>query len=314
MCNTWKYPTKPQEEIQPEHLESLPRLRFANITGGEPFLREDIEEFVKILKKKAKRIVISTNGYFTERIIEVAKKFPDVGIRISIEGLPESNDDLRKLKGGFEKGLRTLLALHRCGLKDIGFGITLSDRNILDLMELYEMAKMMDLEFATAAVHNSYYFHKLDNKIVRIEEFNRELDKLIKDMLRSPRPKNWFRAYFNYGLKNYVNGGKRLLPCKAGTNLFFVDPLGELRPCNGMEVSMGNLKEKEFGKLWESETANEIRRKVARCEKNCWMIGSVAPIMIEKIWIPLLWIMKQKAKLLLGKELSFEDVPKKSYR
>ncbi len=58
MCNIWKFPTKKEEEVKVEDLEKLPRMRFTNITGGEPFLRDDIEEIIYILKKKAKRIVI----------------------------------------------------------------------------------------------------------------------------------------------------------------------------------------------------------------------------------------------------------------
>jgi len=37
-------------------------------------------------------------------------------------------------------------------------------------------------------------------------------------------PKSWFRAYFNWGLINYIKGKPRLLPCEAGLVNFFVDP------------------------------------------------------------------------------------------
>jgi MoaA/NifB/PqqE/SkfB family radical SAM enzyme len=136
MCNTWQYPSKPEDEIKPSDLKSLPEnMAFCNITGGEPFIRHDIHEFVKVLSKKARRIVVSTNGYFTERIVKLAERYPNLGIRVSIEGLPAANDQLRGIKDGFDHGIRTLMELHRMGRKDIGFGITLSDRNILDLME-----------------------------------------------------------------------------------------------------------------------------------------------------------------------------------
>jgi MoaA/NifB/PqqE/SkfB family radical SAM enzyme len=238
--------------------------------------------------------------------VKLAKKHPDVGIRISIEGLPSTNDELRGIKDGFDRGLRTLLDLHRLGLKDIGFGITVSDKNVLEMIELYEMAKMMNLEFATAVVHNNYYFHKFDNKITKVEELSKEFDKLITDMLKSKRVKNWFRAYFNYGLKNYVTGGRRLLPCKAGSNFFYLDPVGELWPCNGMEMGLGNLREKKFEELWTGREAEEMRTKVRECEMNCWMIGSVAPMMVEKVWVPTLWVIKQKLRLILGKKLCLD--------
>lgn len=304
MCNTWQYPSKPEEEISPSDLVSLPEnMAFCNITGGEPFIRQDIHEFVQILIKKARRIVVSTNGYFTDRVVRLAERFPKLGIRISIEGLPAANDQLRGIKDGFDHGIRTLMELHRMGRKDIGFGITLSDRNILDLMELYQLSKAMNLEFATCVVHNSYYFHKFDNRITRLEDFNRELRRLITDLLRSKRIKNWFRAYLNYGILNYAYGNKRLLPCEVGTDVFCLDPFGNIMPCNAMEMSMGNIKEKTFSEIWFSEEAAKVRKAVKECKKECWMVGSVAPAMKKRIMIPALWILKNKLRLALGKEI-----------
>ena len=70
MCNIWQNPTKIEEEIKPQELEILPdNLRFANVTGGEPFLRNDLEDIVSVLFTKAPRIVISTSGYWVEKTI-----------------------------------------------------------------------------------------------------------------------------------------------------------------------------------------------------------------------------------------------------
>jgi len=104
MCNTWKHPSKKEEEFTPELVDKLPDdLNFINITGGEPFLRKDIEEIVAKALTKTKRLVISSNGYFTDRTIKLFKRFGNkVGIRISIEGLPAANDELRGLKNGFD--------------------------------------------------------------------------------------------------------------------------------------------------------------------------------------------------------------------
>lgn len=306
MCNTWQYPSSPEQEIKPEHLVSLPRVRFCNITGGEPFIRDDIEEFIRVLRPKAARIVISTNGYFTEKIIKLAQKYPELGFRISIEGLPAANDELRGIKDGFDHGLRSLLELQRLGLKDIGFGMTLSDRNILDLLELYQLAKGLNLEFATACVHNSYYFHKQDNKITRLDDFKKEFEKLIIDLLKSKKFKNWLRAYFNAGLLNYVLGGQRPLPCEVGEDLFFMDPFGEVMPCNAMDMSMGNIKEKNFSEIWNSNRAQEVRSAVKKCDKNCWMIGSASPAIQKRPWIPLGWVVKNKIKLAAGRKICFD--------
>ncbi|HDL64841.1 MAG TPA: radical SAM protein [Proteobacteria bacterium] len=303
MCNIWRSPTTPAEEFEPRILEKLPELDFANITGGEPFLREDIGEIVRILKTKARRIVISTNGYFTEKIISLVKESGDIGIRISIEGLPAANDELRGIKDGFDHGLRTLLELQRLGLKDIGFGITVSDRNARDMLELYQLARAMNVEFATAVIHNSYYFHKEDNVIREKEAVIECFEELIKELLRTNKLKNWFRAYFNYGLINYIRGNPRLLPCGAGENMFFLDPWGEIRPCNGLdeatpETSMGNLNEQSFEEVWNSARASLLKEKVRDCKKNCWMIGTASPAMKKHLAKPLNWVIKHKLKLL----------------
>ena len=306
MCHTWKYPSKEEEEWKPPLLLKLPELDFVNVTGGEPFLREDIDEILTILQRKAKRVVISTNGYLTERILHTAEKFPKVGIRISIEGLPETNDLLRGIEHGFDRGLRTLLELQRRGIKDIGFGITISDRNARDMLELYQLAKAMRVEFATAVVHNSDYFHKHDNAIEHKEAVIGYLRELIDDLLTSGRVKNWFRAYFNYGLINHVEGKERLLPCGAGTEMFFLDPWGEVRPCNGQDdltgdMSMGNLREQSFDEIWEGNKAARVREIIQQCPKNCWMIGTASPAMKKNLLKPLIWVLHNKIRSLLGR-------------
>ncbi|MFH1422644.1 MAG: radical SAM protein [Planctomycetota bacterium] len=310
MCNIWQYPTKPQEEIMPDIAEKIPFLKFVNITGGEPFIRDDIEEFVIRLKQKAERVVISTNGFFTDRVINLAKKHRDIGIRISLEGLPKANDELRGIKDGFDRGLRTLLELKHMGMKDIGFGITVSDKNAKDLLELYKLAVAMKVEFATAAVHNTFYFHKFDNKIEEKELVTGEFKKLVEELLRTKRVKNWFRAYFNWGLMNYTNGGKRFLPCRAGTDLFFINPDGKMYPCNAMDEVFGDLNENSFDTIWNGEQAGKIREKVANCDMNCWMIGSVAPAMKRDLFRVSKWVLKAK---LFGIPKEFcECVEKKS--
>jgi len=296
------YQSRPEAEIQPEDIVSLPRVSFCNLTGGEPFIREDLEDFVRIMAGKARRIVISTNGYFTDRIIALARKFPHVGFRVSIEGMPAVNDPLRGLKDGFDHGLRTLLELDAMGRKDIGFGITLSDKNINDLMALYGLSKRLNFEFATACVHNTFYFHKFDNVVANKDMFSKNLKLLINDLLKSPRVKNWFRGYFNHGLLNFALGGKRLLPCEVGTDLVFIDPFGNCMPCNGMEKSMGNIRDDAFLNIWNSARAQEVRAAVASCSKNCWMIGSVAPAMKKYVHVPAAWVMRNKLRLLMNKD------------
>ena len=76
MCDCFKDPTRPEEEITLDDIKKLPEMAFTNITGGEPFVRQDIPDIVRELYKKSDRIVISTNGYFTERIPALPSQTP----------------------------------------------------------------------------------------------------------------------------------------------------------------------------------------------------------------------------------------------
>lgn len=312
MCNIWQNPTIKEKELTPKELEVLPNVKFINITGGEPFVREDLEEIVEVAFRKSPRVVISTSGWYEDRVIKLAKRFPNIGIRISIEGLSRKNDELRGREGGFDKGLRILLRLREMGVKDIGFGITVSNHNSEDMLSLYRLAKQLGLEFATAAFHNSYYFHKGDNKITNKDEVCGNFEKLIELQLKEKHPKSWFRAYFNMGLINYIEGGRRMLPCEAGSANFFVEPYGDVYPCNGLEEkywkeSMGNIRTTpDFKQIWESEQAERVRAKVRKCPKNCWMVGTASPVMHKYIKYPLRWALKNKLRSLQGKPVCLD--------
>ncbi len=296
MCNRYKAPSKPDEEISIETIKKLPKMYFTNITGGEPFIREDLPDIVRELYKKSDRIVISTNGFFTDRIIKLCEEFPNVGIRISIEGLEETNNKIRGLDDGFNRGYSTLKKLVEMKHPDVGFGMTVQDTNAKDLVALYDLSNELNMEFATASLHNSFYFVEAKNIIKDRMMVAKEFEKLVNKLLESNSPKKWFRAYFNHGLINYIFGQKRLLPCDMAFDTFFIDPYGDVMPCNGTKEKqvMGNLNNQMWDELWNSKQAEEVRNTVRHCDRQCWMIGSVSPAMHKYIWKPAWWVIRHK--------------------
>ena len=304
MCNRYKCPSKPEEELNIETIKKLPKMYFTNITGGEPFIREDLPDIVRELYKKSDRIVISTNGFFTDRIIKLCEEFPNVGIRISIEGLEETNNKIRGLDDGFNKGYSTLKKLVEMKHPDVGFGMTVQDENAKDLVALYDMSNELNMEFATASLHNSFYFVEAKNIIKDRLMVAKEFERLVNKLLESNSPKKWFRAYFNHGLINYIFGQKRLLPCDMAFDTFFIDPYGDVMPCNGTKCKqvMGNLNEQSWDELWNSEQAEKVRNSVRHCDRECWMIGSVSPAMHKYILKPILWVVKHKFLRFFKKE------------
>jgi MoaA/NifB/PqqE/SkfB family radical SAM enzyme len=283
-------------EITLDVIKKLPEMAFCNITGGEPFLRADLKEIVREIYKKADRVVIVTNGFFTEKIMDLCQEFPQVGLRISMEGLQETNDAIRGIPNGFHRGIETLCRLRDMKHPDVGFSTTVQDQNCDDLIPLYELGDELGFEHATATLHNSFYFKKFDNEIQDKYKVAKSFEALINHMLQSKSPKKWFRAYFNHGLINYIYKQPRLLPCEMSRDAFFLEPYGDVVPCNGMveKAVMGNLNTQTWDEIWNSKQAESVRRQVCACDRQCWMIGSVSPAMYKKIWVPGWWVIKHK--------------------
>ncbi len=316
MCDIWQSPTKPSEELEPHYLERLPDgLGRVNVTGGEPMLRSDIEDIVEILYRKARLVEISTNGYFTDRILAIAHRFPNVMFRVSLEGLPSLNDSLRGTKDGFDHALRTMLGLVESPVKDIGFSVVICDKNADDLVSLYKLCSALGVEFGNSVMHNSWYFHKTDNEVRDVEKAVNAEKAFMKALLTSNRSqlrlrmKDYLRAYFNINILNHLQGEGNVLAggCVAGSDLFFVDPRGDVSPCNGSAQPwvMGNLKEQSFEEIWNSEQAMKVRETVSQCDRSCAFIGTARFDMLRHPLRPAKWILENKLRLSRGEDIRY---------
>jgi len=312
MCHTWQYPSKRSREIGPDIMAKIPGNQHRiNLTGGEPALRGDLMDIVSVLVNKTPRLEISTNGYYTKRLVEVGRRYPQVTFRISLEGLPRLNDEVRGIKNGFNHALKTVLFLLDVGVKDVGFGMVVTDQNAVDLLHLYELCARMGIEFATSTIHNSFYFHKDDNVINDVPYAEERMRAFISALLQSKRGgiklrvKDWGRAYINLGLLRQMRGDGRTLACGAAKDLFFLDPYGRVLACNGSDEPwvMGDLTEHDFQEIWSSNQAGDIRRKGKNCQKNCWMVGTAVPAMRRAPISPLLWIARNKLRLWKGEKI-----------
>lgn len=299
MCNIWRKESLPL--LESEEYKKLPgEIKEVNLTGGEPFLRPDLIEIIKILisKNPQMRIIISTNGFATDliknKMEEILKIKPDIGVGISLDGIGEIHDQIRGIPGGYEKVIKTISVLKQLGVRDLRLAFTAGDYNINELSKVYKLSKELGAEFSLAAIHNSEnYFNIIDNKITKKEEFKREFEKLINQELKTVDPKHWLRAYFAYALLVFIKTGKRLLPNYSGRDNVFIDPLGDVYPADVSGHLMGNLKDFEsFKKLYDSKKAQEA--VLLEKENQNWMICTARSAMKRHPFRVLAWIIKSK--------------------
>ncbi len=315
MCNIWKFQTNPNEEIDASYYENLPAGLRINITGGEPTLRRDIDKIFEILYPKSRLLELSTNGYNTAKIVELANKYPNILIRVSVEGLPKINDAKRGIKDGFDHALRTMLELKKTKCKNIGFSVVISPDNYEDLLYLYDLCVALDVELGNSAVHNSWYFHKEDNQI-ESEKALEQHEKFVKALLTSKRRhlkdrlKDYGRAYFNRSIHRRLRGDtdEYRPPCGALSDFFFIDPWGNVTPCNGSseEWKLGNIKEDSLENILASDKAREAMEKVRNCKRNCTFIVTERHDMVRRPWVPIMWILKNKWRIRKGQDLCWD--------
>ena len=313
MCNIWKYPTRPSSEVTVETLSRLPDgFDHLNLTGGEPTLRRDLMELVDVLYPKACTLEISTNGLHPDKLVPIVRKYPDIKIRISIEGFEETNNAIRGEKNGYAVKIDCMKQLIEAGGKDLGFATTFQDENIDEIVDLYRMSRDMGVEFATSALHNGFQFHKSDNVPYDRLVIAKRVEDLITEMMKAWDAKTLFRAYLNLGLIAKVLGHDRLIPCQAGTMFAFIDPWSDVYACNVRpDLKMGSLLEADWDEVMHSEQAEEQRRKVAACKQNCWMVASAKTAMrnprhahLPKMK-PLRWVVANKLRSMMGLPINF---------
>jgi 12,18-didecarboxysiroheme deacetylase len=108
-------------------------------SGGEPTLRKDLPELAAYAREKGMRAVISTNGTLIDR--DLAKKLKAVGLSyvgVSLDGIRETNDRFRGMKGAFDAALR---GLHNCqeeGIK-VGLRFTINKQNVSDIPAIFDL-------------------------------------------------------------------------------------------------------------------------------------------------------------------------------
>jgi len=293
MCDIWRQDADAERELAPSDYRWLPAsLRVINVSGGEPFLRDDLPEVVDAMREACPRarIAISTNGLAPDVIEASVSRMGDVAVRVSIDAVGEAHDRLRGVPGAYESALETVRRLRSLGVRDLGVAATSTAQSAGELSGVKAKADEMGVQFVASAVHSSpIFFGDHETERPHSIEAVTELENLEQELLASRRPKDWAKAYYMRGLIDYVMGKPRRLPCLAGRVSFFIDPWGDVYPCNISGTRMGNIRDGSFDELTR-RTRTRVDEAVATCKEQCWMVCTVTPPMLKRPLRPAAWI------------------------
>ncbi|MBI5071377.1 radical SAM protein [Candidatus Falkowbacteria bacterium] len=304
MCDIWKLKDTPELELE-QYKKLPPTLCDINVSGGEPFLRQDIVDLVRILHETCPkaRTVISTNGYLTdlikEKMREILKYVPTAGVGISIDGIGEMHDKIRGIPGGFNLATKTVKVLREeVGMNNLRLAFTISKQNILHMSKVYDLSRELGVQFTLALAQSSEFFFggKQVQESPDINILKEQFNYVIRQELHGWQPKRWARTYFADSLYNFAKTGKQALPSRAGTDFFFLDPFGKVYPSVVHNAVMGNLHEKNFEEIWNSPEAEAARAKVREAKQDVWMICTARTAIKNHPFRVGWWIFRNKFK------------------
>lgn len=281
MCNIWKGDTP--DRLAPEHMRKLPvGLRTINLSGGEPFLRDDLVEFVRQVREQCPQavITISTNAFLPDRIAEKVPELrridPDIRLAVSLDGLAAAHDRIRGVPGAYDRARGLIDRLAGDGYCGLRLSMTLSRENLDQLTDVAMLADELGLELGIVAAHGAGTHLGIAADDVAIQTVPAWLagafEKVIARRLRSWRPKNWLRGHFAFGTYCYLAGRPWEIRCRAGRDMFFLQADGEVYSCSVRGQAMGNIIDQEFSEIWSGPRAEKAVEFIRRCPERCWMI------------------------------------------
>ncbi len=307
MCSIWQI--KEHHDVQPEVYKKLPTsLNDVNVSGGEPFLRQDLPEIVSVIHARLPhaRMVVSTNAFLGKSIIpralELREINPSIGFGISVDGVGDMHDFVRGIDGGFEKVVTVVKGLKSEGVDNLRIAYTLTTENADHMIKVYELARELGVQFTMQVSHDSeFFFGRHETTVIKhrhplfgSDKIRTDFETIINGELSSFNLKRLVKAYVFYGMYKLAAEGKQLFPSEPGVGYFYLDPRGDVYPSILHNNIMGNLVESEFDELWRSQRAGEARRAAAEDPMPYWLGCMLRKALLDHKFQVGSWALKNK--------------------
>jgi len=244
--------------------------REVTMIGGEAYLRPDLELLIAFLVDNGVRVTMQTGGRAVD--LDMCKRLKDAGlsgIGVSIDGLKESHETLRGIKGGYDLCLRALDASRTAGL------ITTSNIQInrLNMGELAQLADVLQdhgvsvwqvqltVPMGRAADHPDWIVQPwmMLEIVESLAEIQREAVRRVEGTNRRP-----FDIYAGnnigyFGPHEVVlrsrpgKGAEHWNGCRAGQQVMGIEADGLIKACPSLPTAPydgGNIRDTSLDEIW----------------------------------------------------------------
>lgn len=270
---------------------------FFNISGGEPFLRNDLPEIISLACRHLRPAVIHipTNGIMPERIEESTKRILEIiereapgtvlTIKPSFDGIGEQHDEIRGIPGNFEKLLDTLKRLTALKASHkylhVGVGTVVSRFNQDSLGEIIKYAGNLGVDtYINEVAEEREEFFNLGSGITPngdsysriMDVFKENVRGRIKNMNILSRITTAMRIVYYDLAADILRENRQVIPCFAGILNVHINSDGGIWPCAVLAYKgqMGKVdSDTGFLEIWNSKEAKRVRKDIALGKCAC---------------------------------------------
>jgi len=256
-------------------------------SGGEPTIRKDLPELAEYAVSKGMRAVISTNGTLISK--EMARILKEIGLSyvgISIDGVEETNDRFRGVKGAFKAALKGIENCRDAGIK-VGLRFTINKFNVNDISNIFKLLE--DMEIPRACFYHLVYAGRgteIIKEDLSLDETRSAVDLIMdhtKDLHDRGKPKEILTVdnhadgpylYLRL-LKENPEQAKKVLELlkmnegnSSGIGIGCVSWDGEVHADQfWRHHSFGNIKDRPFSEIW-TDTSEPLMKKLKEKKKH----------------------------------------------
>jgi MoaA/NifB/PqqE/SkfB family radical SAM enzyme len=271
------------------------RVEYIILAGGEPTLRNDLAEIVKVMHKhmpRLKKLMIPSNiinrNSIERQYPQIARYCAEHRIRltlgVSLDGIAETHDKIRGVKGAFEKVMGNIAFMKELQKKtpfNMSIDPTIFSMNLHEMQKLNELAQRLDMPitFQIAAVANDYY-HNGDMDVLKIDKRGRlRLIEFLKRRIEESSLLDALAYYYAEVVENMEGASARGLPCPFADQGLLLNPDGSLQYCHNSRP-IGNVLETSSSQLYNAPENIAYRDKVRNescpsCRMSCLFFVSL---------------------------------------
>ncbi len=275
------------EEIQ-EIFRRFGHIKYLTLGGGEPSLRDDLAEIARLsyANNGLQNLKIITNGLLPEKFASQMEEiicscpglFVDAGV--SLDALGQKHDNIRGVKGTFDKAINTIKLLK--DLQDKCEKFTVSVCSVCFRSSQAQAEELFRFVNEKLGVRFYYSLIRADardkhEKEVDIDLFQKTAERIARVQAKSEADKYPFSSVKHIIdeltleiVARTVKEQRMIIPCKAGKTEVVLTNNGEVLPCELLGRSFGNLRNYEYdiARLLKTEEAGSILREIQ--EKRCF--------------------------------------------